>query len=65
MLNRFLQKISKELIHGMITEVKKAIPDILEKLDKIAKGTKNPYDDMIVNLIRDFCEEIGLIEKTV
>jgi len=64
MFDRFLKKMSKELIHAALSEVKKAIPEIIKKLEKIALATKNPYDDMIVNFLKDALEEIGLIEKT-
>ena len=64
MFKKLLGKISKELLHSLVSEIKKAIPGIIVKLEKIAHSTKNPYDDMIVSFLKDALEDVGLIEKT-
>ena len=62
-LDRIKKHISGELKNMLNTEVKKAIFQQLDKMEKLAKTTKDfPYDDLLVEFLRGICEELFDIE---
>lgn len=58
-IDRIKKHISGEMKNMLSTTVKKAIFEQLDKLEKLAKSTKDfPYDDLFVKFLRGICEEL-------
>lgn len=51
---KFVVKILSILITNISPELKQSIKDSLDKLEAKAKTTVNPFDDLIVSLLRAF-----------
>jgi len=63
-IDRIKKRISGEMKNMLSTTVKKELYKHVENLEKLARSTRNKYDDLFVELLRTILDDIfGTEEK--